>query len=76
MSVPKMSNPDELCENFSTIDIHPGITYAQIKQKILDIIKINSKTNYVSDFVYVIFLDEINTNPNICGILKDIQIDG
>jgi len=28
------------------------------------------------NFTHGVFLDEINTNSNLCGILKDIQIDG
>jgi len=61
----------KLQSNIEIIDIHPGISYADIKKRFESIDK---RHRHRQNFV--VFLDEINTNPNVCGLLKDIQLDG
>ena len=57
---------------FITLDVHAGITKEQILEKIQlaeQFIKIEKKTKLV------LFFDEINTNKNISGLLKEILLD-
>ena len=56
---------------FKHYNIHAGITKNDIVETIFDAEEIAEKDQKK----LVLFLDEINTNPNLAGLLKEIVID-
>ncbi len=55
---------------FQVLNVHAGIT----RLEIIDFVNI-CKTKCKNDDQVILFFDEINTNSNINGILKEILID-
>ena len=57
---------------FLTLDVHAGIDKNTIIETVEKAERISATSN---NNKVVLFFDEINTNNNICGLLKEILID-
>eukprot|EP00347_Sterkiella_histriomuscorum_P006051 403354251 len=59
---------DVLCWDYRKLNIHEGVTEVQIKEFVLD-------ANLLQDKRVILFFDEVNTNFNVSGLLKEIMVD-
>eukprot|EP00347_Sterkiella_histriomuscorum_P007764 403347649 len=59
---------DVLCWDYRKLNIHEGVTEQQIKDFVQD-------ANIKQNRRVILFFDEVNTNFNVCGLLKEIMVD-